>query len=329
MNCLINTIGLKKLDGSSADSEPESGLYINSLPGISTEILQDIADSDGKEYARVWQDVQLIAAKRIYIDLIAKLRSVYKVRQAKGNFLLEPISLEAVIAREPKKKGLLLGFTYASRLSMQAFYITDVYLKSLTAGTSTLYIQDGEGNILKELQVNVKVGSNTFKVNEAYFGQDIFIGFDYTNIDVNSNELGFADGYLNNAIGVISRGSSGAVVGAIFEDNAYTVGNTSFGVGVRGYTACSVNGVVCYNRDLFSAAWLYLLGTQIMTEALGSNRINDTTTVNLEKYEGLRDLYQIDYEKALTTALAAIDVNSNDTCIECETSSVKRVRWTP
>lgn len=73
MDCLLDYIGLKVC----GDETPASGLFINSLPGISLESIDKIADSEQVTYRGVWNDVQTEAAARFYIDVVNELTKCY------------------------------------------------------------------------------------------------------------------------------------------------------------------------------------------------------------------------------------------------------------
>lgn len=74
MECLIDYIGLKIC----GDESPESGLFINSLPGISLESIDHIADDEQVTYAGVWEDTQSEAAIRFKIDFMAAVSDCFK-----------------------------------------------------------------------------------------------------------------------------------------------------------------------------------------------------------------------------------------------------------
>lgn len=76
MECLINYIGLKVCGNETS----ESGLFINSLPGISLESIEKIADSEQVTYRGVWNDVQTEAAARFYVDVVNELTKCYKLQ---------------------------------------------------------------------------------------------------------------------------------------------------------------------------------------------------------------------------------------------------------
>lgn len=75
MICLTGYIGLKVC----GDETSASGMFINSLPGISLESIDKIAESEQISYAGVWADVQAEAAIRFYVDVVTEITKCYSV----------------------------------------------------------------------------------------------------------------------------------------------------------------------------------------------------------------------------------------------------------
>lgn len=75
MDCLTGYIGLKVCGTETS----ESGLFINSLPGISFESIEKIADSEQITYAGVWRDVQIEAQARFFVDVVDEITKCYQI----------------------------------------------------------------------------------------------------------------------------------------------------------------------------------------------------------------------------------------------------------
>lgn len=80
MDCFLNYIGLSYCTGGVYDS-PASGIYLNSLPGISIENIDKIADSEQVSYLGVWDDVQKTALAQFKLDVMAELNKCYKLNR--------------------------------------------------------------------------------------------------------------------------------------------------------------------------------------------------------------------------------------------------------
>lgn len=76
MDCLTGYIGIKICGNESS----ASGLFINSLPGISLESIDKIATEDQVTYAGVWRDVQAEAQARFYVDVITEITKCYQLQ---------------------------------------------------------------------------------------------------------------------------------------------------------------------------------------------------------------------------------------------------------
>lgn len=77
MECFIDYIGLAACGG--AYDAPASGIYINSLPGISVESIDKIADAEQMNYIGVWEDVQANAVQQFYVDVKAEISKCYQL----------------------------------------------------------------------------------------------------------------------------------------------------------------------------------------------------------------------------------------------------------
>jgi len=75
MVCFLDYIGLSLCAG--AYESPASGIYINSLPGLSMESMDKIADQEQINYIGVWADVQTNALPDFRVDVMGEMRKCY------------------------------------------------------------------------------------------------------------------------------------------------------------------------------------------------------------------------------------------------------------
>lgn len=80
MQCFIDHIGLFYCAGGIYDA-PASGIYLNSLPGISIENIDKIADSEQITYKGVWDDVQMFALAQFRLDVISEIGKCFKLNR--------------------------------------------------------------------------------------------------------------------------------------------------------------------------------------------------------------------------------------------------------
>lgn len=77
MTCFVDYIGLSLCAG--AYESPASGIYINSLPGLSMESLDKIADQEQINYLGVWADVQANALPEFRVDIMSEIQKCYQL----------------------------------------------------------------------------------------------------------------------------------------------------------------------------------------------------------------------------------------------------------
>ena len=325
MECLINFIGLKD-----CGTPPESGLYINNLPGINTEIVGAIADIEEITHRGVWSDVNKISARRFQTDIMGKLRQTYKLKRVRQTIEFIPDAGTSEPA-SVNYRGLLLGFSY-QYFTFQAFIISTVYLYSDTAGASTLKVFNRQNVELYSEAVDVVQGLNAFQVNQTFVSDRLFIGFDFTNIDgvssdIHSNVSSCFCQILNE---IFCDTCNPSFAGATKSGATITTTTAnSHGIGILGSAGCDYAQIVCNNKQIFTSAWLYLLGNQLLIHLLNADRLNKYTTADVQKYNELKDYYQVMYEKQLDEAVLGIELDAmDDCCIECS-PLVKSVQWLP
>ena len=90
----------------------------------------------------------------------------------------------------------------------------------------------------------------------------------------------------------------------------------SYGLSGMFSVVCNWDALMCQNKTLFSRAYWYLLGIEMLTETLYSSKLNQFTTVNLQRAKELREEYQVEYMKALDQVAGGMKL-SCDCCIEC------------
>jgi hypothetical protein len=115
--CLLEYIGLQACGG--VYESPLSGMYINSLPGISLESIDKIADSEQLTYAGVWSDAQTEAARRFKIDFITEVTKCYKITRTCDyeEFICDNLELLANAWRYLLGNQLMIFRIYSTRLN--------------------------------------------------------------------------------------------------------------------------------------------------------------------------------------------------------------------
>lgn len=316
---------------------PDSGLYINSLPGISLEAIDKIADSDQVTYVSVFGDIEARALARIAIDISSRLSARYKLKNPSRSLNLgDKISKDAnnnpsnITAKQAGKlRGINLDMTYGDRYIDSVFkkvYVQqlNVYSTETVAGVDLKVIDLYTGNELDSFSFDAEIGWNYIKVNKSYESRNLFIGYDASKIDgveLDVLDLSRCEGYCEEWVSRLN--------GSEISSSNYSllIRNNSFGLSGIFSINCSYDALVCNNKNLFKEAYWYLLGVETMTERIFSSRINKWTTIDREKAKENMIYFDNRYDESLDNTIKSINIDLSDACIECnQVLTIKETR---
>ncbi len=103
MECVRGYIGIKSCVSTVI---PGSGLYINSLPGISLEITEKIADSEQRNFLGAWKDIEERVVQKFSSEFQAGMVNKYSLVDC------EECSLENLVCDNLDKFKLPLWYLY-------------------------------------------------------------------------------------------------------------------------------------------------------------------------------------------------------------------------
>lgn len=89
-----------------------------------------------------------------------------------------------------------------------------------------------------------------------------------------------------------------------------------------------IDCLVCENKESFSVALWYLLGTEMMIERTSTDRLNRYTTIDFEKAERLKEYFYTEYQAAFSDAIRSMKVTGSDCiddCVPCNGSNIEFV----
>lgn len=322
MNCLTDYIGLR---GCGA-AVPPSGLYVNDLPGISLKQLVNLTNEEETSYSSLWSMLQGRAQQRFSLDVREAMGKHYRMRS-----MLQGVNIGNQIGDPVAIPGELMGFTIELNEASDYEYVpsplASIHIQDLrfyasdAANQQYFQIWDINTNtMLWSTQVDLVVGWNTIPVNTTF----------HNNYAVNSWRIGcfhfvtdmsgaytLDAPYSHTIPGCCDVRVQGASAGTptIF-DPYIQYGSNTYGLSGTFSIVCSWDAVICQNKTLFSRAFWYLTGIELLTETLYSTKLNLFTTVNLQRIEKLREEYQVEYMKSLEQVAGGFDL-SCDCCIDC------------
>jgi hypothetical protein len=340
MQCLKDYIGLKGCN----TAIPASGLYINSLPGISLEVADQIADNEQITYAGVWDDVQARALLRLETDIKIELASRYELKNPRFSFNLgKKIDKTQITAAGQDYRGLVLSQKFFNNVRYSDSVLMIGYVQSLSIYASSFDPEQSTKLLIYDLETQTElyskditfdhIGWHDIEINKLLSARQIFIGFDSKGIwDSPKLELipdgwgwwgGCADECSYDDQIVQGYRMNNDLSGPITAEQRNT-----YGVSFVGGFQCGFDAIICSNKNLFLNSLLYALGVEMMIERAFSTRINKFTTIDAKKASDMRDYYSTEYKKHIKKIIEAINIDLKDGCIQCN-AQIQYIENTP
>lgn len=326
MTCLQDYIGLR---GCGA-AVPPSGLYVNDLPGISLKQLVNLTNEEETTYVQLWDVIQKRAMNRFSLDVREAMGKHYKL-----NSLMQGVNLgnqvgTLVVDNWPGLLGyngfvieLIDNPSYQYTPSpLASIHVQELrFYAPMSAQNQNFIIFDiNTGELLWNTFVNISANTfNIIPVNKTF----------HNNYSVNSWRIGcfFLDqGDITNYYNfdlpnnhTVPGCCDIRVTGAYGDgpsDPYFQYTSKTYGLTGTFSIVCSWDAVICQNKTLFSRAFWYLCGIELLTEQLYSTKLNLFTTTNLQRAKELREEYQVEYAKSLEQVAGGFKLDC-DCCIDC------------
>lgn len=313
MNCLTDYIGLRGC----STTTPPSGLYVNDLPGISLKAIVSLTNEEEKTYLDLWDMIQRRAQSRFSLDVREQMQKSYKIKSINQGINVDGYSAGTGTFPTLATYGFTIEYdtmdTGFVPSPLSYIHIQQIKFYSEISGNYALdFINIDANQTIQTIVVTLTPGVNIIEVNTTFTNvARLFVGIaldassDYTSIKAPSS-------YWTGCCGALVRGASYNGVQASF-------GNELYGFSPIFTVGCSWDGLICQNKNIFSRAFWYLTGIEVLTEILYSTKLNQFTTVNLQKANDLRAEYQVEYMKALDQICSGMTLDC-DCCLECSGS---------
>jgi hypothetical protein len=329
---LTNYIGLKNCNL----LVPESGDYINELPGMSTELVDKIANSEQINFAGVWADVQKNAFRRFKDDTInlmyeyIKFNSIiYQTRR----LVKSQINALIPVLRSPLYAGV---YQMCPESKYSEYRLNGAWVYSSQTITTTLKVWDvNDGSVIYTASADLIPGLNYVSIKQIiplkYRILEMFIGIDVSNFD-SIQTLNDYYYWYDSDMACAAQGSFGygaqrgffQFYPATFDSNNVMQYSNIIKSGIgRGITVdaeirCSIDQFLYDNREILGSALLYLLAAEMLLHKRSSPRLNFYTASNLEQTEETRLLFEDRYRSNLKRALNTIPLTGESLCFDCE-----------
>jgi hypothetical protein len=341
MDCLKDYIGIRATSPAVGRPAPESGLFINDLPGITIAQLSDLSNSDQSGFLDLWDAVQRRAARVFETGFTNAMSRKFRLKKITEAYkLAETIDPDTTFA---PLSGELRGIYMDCYIGRSAFHhiplsVVRIYLPDTPANVSPLSIQlkvyDVQDDKLTELDsyaVSLTTGWNTVYINKKYYdSRTLYIAYDASAIQSASIPLDSLDLNPYQYADLAQFFSHIYINGATYDSATGRFTATSdetYGMTATLGLQCSFDTLVCNYKQNLAVAWWYLLGSELMKERIYTDRVNRYTTVDLSKARELMQSLHADYMNELMTFVDSINLQ-NDWCVECDTM-VRTVEFLP
>jgi hypothetical protein len=262
--------------------------------------------------------IQRRAQNRFSLDVREQMSKSYKIKSINQGINVNGYSAGTGTIPLARTYGFTLEYDTMNTgyvpSPLTYMHIQQINFYSDFSGNTSILFYDIDAKILLYvLTINLNVGLNTIEVNQTFnnvgrlfVGVQLDQGMTYTSIKAPSN-------YWTGCCGTLVRG-------AYYDGGSeFIFGEELYGFSPIFTIGCSWDGLICQNKNIFSRALWYLLGIEVLTEVIYSTKLNQFTTVNLQKANDLRTEYQVEYMKALEQICSGMNLDC-DCCLECSGS---------
>jgi len=320
--CFEGYIGLKHC---SLDV-PTSGLYVNDLSGITTELVAKVQSSDNVTFKEQWDSIEKRSINRLYSDVKNIISEEYTFDEVnyQTNRLTRSESTPTVILATNSEIGTYLRLP---RSKYAALRIKNIFIHSETEeDTTTDYriVDINNGKILKTGEITVVNGFNSFEVDlniePTYSAIEVAVLVDMNFDSIQTSTDFWEDCECRLPVTQVWPTNEEVVIWAT-EPTTYKYKDlnlTSLGKGVwiDAEIYCSSSIFTCEKKNILKLSYWYLLGVEVLNEKINSNRLNVFSQTNVELTGKLRDEYQAQYLGNLKRTLKNIKINDGF-CFTC------------
>ena len=333
-NCLLDFIGLR----SCTAETPLSEVWINSYPGMSTELADKIASQDQVTYADLWRDVQNSAYQRLKTDVQKALVDFGNVRLDQTIFQTAKIFVQQWQQIEPVGANAIFkgAFLSANGSKYMGLRVKQVYIYNsgsvAVEDVPIKFVQTQDGSVLYETTKTIQPGANTFQINQVFtsFFDKINIALLVDCTDLPTLQGTFIDyGWQawndecasRYSAWILQPGFSSFPVTAPLDyglGENWTQTSSQAGIYWDAQLICSLDAFICEQKFDLIDAWGNLLCSAMLETKMLSNRVNYFTQSNRDYTERAIPTYLSRYKDALDVWAAQLNLAGEGLCFNCD-----------
>jgi hypothetical protein len=294
----------------SKDTPSRSGLYVNQLPGVTLNLLDDLTKDEQEDFMECYNDLYA----RAVINFVSKVQSLLT---DKFHFDLKLVSREtSQFSDDSNLNGTISGVSIEYKLPRYGrthIISVEVYSDSdQPAFEVFIFDKDQNGRILKTVTVDLVEGLNTINIDDFFYSDKIFIGYDSSIFVIRQTTNKYFDhGYLFFSDVSCLFPCYGQSTGQVTQINGG-------GFNVIFNAVCSIEKVVEQNINIFKDSFFYMIGLELMFERIHSDKFNRWTTLSQERAKELINNYVAWVEEKTTNAVKCLRMREDPICFSCK-----------
>lgn len=292
-------------------AEPESGLFINDIPGITLKSAAGIANEEQKTGYDLLKGIIYRATLLTFNDFLGQISSQFSYNAVAEIRKIKYFD-DSVLPVSNTDRGLVLK---RWRSEMAQIFVQEVYIKSALGGTATIKIIDG---------LEIKTYTTTLVANEEKTVRvDYMAESEQIKILCNNANLEVYSGAIErswtgcNSCGGTNQGFYMTGWNGSAEEAKY------FGIGVFASVRCNEENIICQLLNRMNFIIWYKAGAMYYDELLSSNRLNSITLYSKEKAIENKTELEEKYQKAYSDFVPTIKEllkRTKGECITCNPS---------
>jgi len=287
-----------------------SKLYAFDLPGVESEVLELIS-KESEDLDNVWERIYSNAWSNMVSDIHNYVQTKFFVNQK----LLsrETSEFKTDYNSNTELAGVRIQFDLPRYAKIHVVSI-EVFAES-GSGSPGVFIQfyenDENGELLWELDQEIEAGRNTIFVDKDFEVDKLFVTYDPSIFTFKETQ----NKYYNTGYPTwnLTR-----CYYPCFGGEASVMQINGGGLNIVFDVYCSVEKFVCQNLNLFAKTFWWKIGQEIVIERRYGNRLNQYTTMTIERAEELTNFFQAQYTQALNNSLQSHNLYEDPICFECK-----------
>lgn len=289
-----------------------SGRYASDLPGVEIALFEGLVKEEQNDYLELWDMVYDRSWTNLISDVSAALQKKFhvdlKLISRETSKYLDTVNSGSGLA------GVELQFSLSkySRLHVLSveFYADQAY--SSPGITIYFYDTDQDGDLLYSESAAVIAGKNTIFIDQTFEVDKLLIVYQKGDFDLRGTENRYYK------TGYTSFDSKGSCMWPCLDGSGSVSQINGGGLNVKYVVECSIEKYVCENLNFFTNALWYRIGLELTAERRFGNRLNEFTTMTIDRAAELQEFFNAQYQQALKNAVDAVNIDEDPFCFNCK-----------